>query len=50
MLEILSPGHCLSAPSDQDWNGAGLSRFIVVVLLVWMKLLFMPIQRLLDDD
>lgn len=45
MLESLSPvlTSTLAQPSDQDWNRAGHSSFTAVVLLVWIKLLFMPI-------
>lgn len=45
---VAQPWALLVYPSDQDWNGAGHSRFTAVVLLVWIKLLFMPVQRLLD--
>lgn len=45
---VAQPWTLLVCPSDQDWNGAGHSRFTAVVLLVWIKLLLMPVQRLLD--
>lgn len=46
MPKSLSPvlASTVAQPSDQDWNRVGHGRFTaVVVLLVWTKLLFMPI-------
>lgn len=45
---VAQPWTLLICPGYQDWNGAGHSRFTAVALLVWIKLLFMPVQRLLD--